>query len=156
MCINNLCRITHLILQKHNVSVKKLPAFLVALIAFCFTAKAQKIDSIYFNLYTDSLKKGSLHYNYINVDGKLSNGSYLPLDSTHVIFMSSVGKMKGNVLTLDSAEMSEFVLITASLRSDPAIKKEVKIYIKKVMNDELLKTEEELIGGWQRNSKKKN
>jgi len=52
--------------------------------------KAQKIDSIYANLYTDSLKKGT--YNYINIDGLLSNGSYLPLDSTQVIFKSSAGK----------------------------------------------------------------
>jgi len=38
---------------------------------------AQKVDSIYFNLYTDSLKKGQ--HNYINMDGKLSNGRWMPL-----------------------------------------------------------------------------
>ena len=31
------------------------------------SVNAQKVDSIYFHLYTDSLKKGT--YNYINVDG---------------------------------------------------------------------------------------
>ena len=41
-------------------------------------AGAQKVDSIYFHLYTDSLKKGQ--HNYINVDGKLSNGSWMPVN----------------------------------------------------------------------------
>ena len=41
------------------------------------SSQAQSVDSIYFNLYTDSLKKGV--YNYINVDGLLSTGSYIPL-----------------------------------------------------------------------------
>ena len=50
---------------------------------------AQKVDSIYFNLYTDSLKKG--FYNYINIDGKLSNGTWQPLDSTQVLFLSDAG-----------------------------------------------------------------
>ena len=35
-------------------------------------ANAQKVDSIYFHLYTDSLKKG--FFNYINVDDKTSDG----------------------------------------------------------------------------------
>ena len=138
------------------IPVKQILSLIIIAIAFTFSGKAQKIDSIYFNLYTDSLKKGSLHYNYINVDGKLSNGSYLPLDSTQIKFTASTGKMIGNVLKLDSAEKAEFVVITASLKSDPAITKEVRIYIKKVINDELLKTEEELIGGWQKNNRKKN
>ena len=54
--------------------------FLILVIGVCtlsICARAQKVDSIYFNLYTDSLKK-QVH-NYINVDGKFSNGSWLPL-----------------------------------------------------------------------------
>ncbi|MEO6720710.1 MAG: hypothetical protein ABIN67_10090, partial [Ferruginibacter sp.] len=68
--------------------MKKLLLFL--LIISGSIVKAQKIDSIYVNLYTDSLKKGT--YNYINVDGRLSNGSYLPLDSSQIIFKASAGK----------------------------------------------------------------
>ena len=55
-------------------------------------ASAQKVDSIYFHLYTDSLKKG--FYNYINVDGKLSDGSWTPLDSTEILFTSDAGFFK--------------------------------------------------------------
>ena len=49
--------------------------------------KAQKVDSIYFHLYTDSLKKGT--YNYINVDGKLSDGTWKPLTAKDILFSSS-------------------------------------------------------------------
>jgi hypothetical protein len=37
------------------------------LFLFSASAKAQKVESIYVNLYTDSLKKGT--YNYINIEG---------------------------------------------------------------------------------------
>ena len=56
-------------------------------------ASAQKIEGIYANLYTDSLKKGT--YNYINIDGKLSNGHYIPLDTSDIIFTASEGKFSG-------------------------------------------------------------
>ncbi|MBL0056604.1 MAG: hypothetical protein IPP31_10530 [Chitinophagaceae bacterium] len=39
-------------------------------------ARGQKVENIYVNLYTDSLKKGT--FNYINIDGKLSNGRFIP------------------------------------------------------------------------------
>jgi hypothetical protein len=129
--------------------------FLVIFVVCCsFAAKSQKIDSIYFNLYTDSLKKGPLHYNYINVDGKLSNGSYIPLDSTQVKFTCSAGKMMGNVLQLDTTEKADFVIVTAFLKENPLVRKDVKIYIKKVLTEEQLKTSEELIDGWQKQRKK--
>ena len=48
---------------------------------------AQKVDSIYFNLYTDSLKKDQ--HNYINVDGKLSNGRWMPLSAKEIEFSCS-------------------------------------------------------------------
>ena len=52
---------------------------IVALVILFFSSPvfSQKIDSISFHLYTDSLKKGQ--HNYINVDGKLSNGQWQPL-----------------------------------------------------------------------------
>ena len=116
--------------------------------------RAQQVDSIYFHLYTDSLKKGT--HNYINVDGKLSNGSYIPLDTTHVRFTASAGMMQGNVLTLDSLLKDEFITITATLISNPAVKKEVRIYVKKILTEEPLRSAEELIDGWQKHGKKKN
>ena len=106
-------------------------------------AKAQKVDSIYFNLYTDSLKK-QVH-NYINIDGKFSNGTWLPLTEKDILFSSSAGKFEGNSLILDSACSEKKVTIKAVLKSNPAIWKEVTIYIKTTPDNERLKTMEEVL-----------
>jgi hypothetical protein len=104
---------------------------------------AQKVDSIYFHLYTDSLKKG--FYNYINVDGKLSDGSWTPLDSSEIIFLSDAGFFKGNDLFIDSSYKGETVRVKAILRSNPAIRKETVIYIRKRGFTEPLKTNQEIL-----------
>jgi hypothetical protein len=68
------------------------------LIFSSFLGKAQKIDSIYFHLYTDSLKKGT--HNYINVDAKLADGKWRPLTAKELTFTSSYGTFEGNELIL--------------------------------------------------------
>lgn len=105
--------------------------------------KAQKVDSIFVNLYTDSLKKGT--YNYINVDGLLSNGRYMPLDSNQVIFWASEGKFSGNSLWLDKDFKYEKVFIKVMLRRNLMVSKEFTVYIKKKPDNEKLKTAEELM-----------
>ncbi len=97
---------------------------------------AQKIDSIYFHLYTDSLKKGV--HNYINVDGKLENGRFMPLDSRQIIFWSDAGTWDGNDLVIDRDFMGEAIKIKATMRENPAITKETVIYIKKKPDPEVL------------------
>lgn len=116
-------------------------------------SKAQKIDSIYVNLYTDSLKKGT--YNYINVDGLLSNGRYLPLDSSHIEFKASAGRFEGNSLWIEPDFTGEKVLVSVTLKTDPAQHKEFDIYIKQ-KPDGPLKTEDEIIEELKRNKKKKS
>ena len=125
-------------------------ALLMMVTAF---ARAQKVDSIYVNLYTDSLKKGT--YNYINVDGRLSNGSYLPLDSTHVIFWASEGKFHGNSLWIEKDFKYDRVLIKVILKGHPGITREFTMYMKKKPDDEKLKTEEELLNDIKSKSNKK-
>lgn len=120
-------------------------------------ASAQKVDSIYFHLYTDSLKKG--FYNYINVDGKLSDGSWTPLDSTEILFTSDAGFFKGNDLFIDSTYNGETVRVKAILKSNPAIHKEVVIYIRKRGFTEPLKTNEQILEEMRQkspNSKRRN
>ena len=124
----------------------------IILIVFSFGAKAQKIDSIYFNLYTDSLKKGV--HNYINVDGKYSNGSFMPLMSNEVVFTSTAGKWDGNSLILDKEFKTDSVVITVWLKDRPEVKKSVTMYIKKIEVEPPLKTEKELLEEWKKNSKK--
>ena len=113
---------------------------------------AQKVDSIYFHLYTDSLKKG--FYNYISVDGKLSNGQWTPLDSTSIRFISDAGYFKGNDLFIDSSYNGETVRVKAILKSNPKVWKETIIYIRKRGFDEPLKTNEEILDEMQRKGKK--
>ena len=121
------------------------------MLAFSF-AHAQKIDSIYVHLYTDSLKKGT--YNYINIDGKLSNGRYLPLDTTDILFSSRDGKFYGNSLYIEPDFPKEKVNIKAVLKSNPAMYKEFDIYIKKIPNPTRLKTLDEILNEQKKNRKK--
>ena len=122
------------------ITVKRLLPFF--LILFSSYAKAQKVEHIYVNLYTDSLKKGT--FNYINIDGKLSNGKYLPLDSTDLIFWASEGKFSGNSLWIDRDFAPEKVDIKVTLRSNPSLHKEFTIYVKQKPDPEL-RTKEELM-----------
>jgi hypothetical protein len=115
-------------------------------------ASAQKVDSIYFNLYTDSLKKG--FYNYISVDGKLSDGSWLPLDSTQIRFLSDGGYFKGNDLFIDSSYTGETVRVKAVLRSNPRVWRETVIYIRKRGFTEPLKTNDEILEELRKKSRK--
>ena len=127
----------------------------IFILLFSFTsffAKAQKIDSIYVNLYTDSLKKGT--FNYINIDGKLSNGSYLPLDSTHVALVSSDGKFTGNDLWIPRDFSKDKVTIKAILLSNKTVCKTFVVYIKK-MPDPELKTEQQILEEMKNSPKRK-
>jgi hypothetical protein len=119
---------------------------------FVFLVKAQKVESISFNLYTDSLKKGV--YNYINVDGKLADGTYQPMMSNEVTFTSSTGRWDGNSLIIDTNSRQDSVVITATLKEHAEIKKKVTVYLKKIVTEPPLKTEKELLEEWKRKGKK--
>ena len=120
-----------------------------------FTGKAQKIDSIYFHLYTDSLKKG--YFNYINVDGKMSDGTWMPLSNKEIILSTekdSALRFERNDLFIDSSYTGETVTVKAVLRDNPKVWKEVTIYIRKRGFDEPLPTNQELLDSLQREQKK--
>lgn len=127
--------------------------FILGFIACSTHLFSQKIESIYFNLYTDSLKKGV--HNYINVDGKLSNGRYMPLDASHVTFNSNYGTWQGNDLIIDSAYKKDSVVITATLKQNTAITQSITIYMKKNLNPPKLKTEQEILNDLEKPKKKR-
>ncbi len=104
---------------------------------------AQRSDSLYVHLYTDSLKKGA--FNYINIDGILPNGHYVPLDSSQLIFQSSAGRFYGNTLWIDNDFLEDKVTIKTILRKNPAVYKEFSLYIKKKEDTVPLKTIDEII-----------
>lgn len=134
----------------------KMSVFLLVFLVAANWASAQKIDSIYFHLYTDSLKKG--FYNYINVDGKTANGQWLPLTTNDIVFSTASDtslRFQDNDLFIDSAYTKETVTVRATLKTNPRVWKEVTIYIRKRGFDELLKTDDEIIGEISRQPSKK-
>ena len=114
----------------------KIIIVVLGILFFSTTIFSQKIDSISFHLYTDSLKKGQ--HNYINVDGKLSNGHWQPLTSKEIQFSSSACEFQGNDLVVPPDSKEEKIKIKAALKSDPAIWKEVTIWIKKMPDPDSL------------------
>jgi hypothetical protein len=114
---------------------------------------SQKIEGIYFNLYTDSLKKG--FYNYINIDGKDTKGQWQPLDSNTIVFSANTGFFKGNDLFIDSSYTGATVTVKAVLKNNPSIWKETTIYIRKRPFTEPLKTSDEILGEMKAKRKKK-
>ena len=123
------------------------------LIGSAIFSNAQKVDSIFFHLYTDSLKKGT--HNYINVDGKTSDGKWRPLTGKDIEFTSTYGKFEGNELILPDEPAVEKLTVKAVLKTNPAVWKEVTIWIKKKPDPELPTKEEILRDKPQKNSKSK-
>lgn len=120
------------------------PVLLIMLFLWVgFLSNAQKIDSIFFHLYTDSLKKGT--HNYINVDGKTSDGKWKPLTAKDLTFTSTYGKFEGTELILPDEPAVEKLTIKAVLKSDPRLWKEITIWIKRKPDNELLPTNEEVL-----------
>ena len=115
----------------------------IILILSSFLSNAQKIDSISFHLYTDSLKKGT--HNYINVDAKTSDGKWKPLTAKDITFTSTYGTFEGTELVLPDNPAVEKLTIKAVLKSDPKLWKEITIWIKKKPDDELLPTSDEVL-----------
>lgn len=93
-------------------------------------SQAQKVDNIYINLYTDSLKKGV--HNYINVDGKMTDGTWRPLTAKELKFESDYGKFDGNDLVLPENPSVKCVNVTVTLKDDPNKTKKVTIAIKQL------------------------
>lgn len=145
----NLVRILYI--RCKPVTLKKTILFLILICSFG-ASKAQKVDSIFFSLYTDSLKKGT--HNYISVDGKCNNGRYLPLDDKTVEFSCAEARFEGNNLIIPADFKGEKVTVTAKLKSNPAVVKQVTIYIK-TKPDGPLKTAEELMREMEKGSGKR-
>lgn len=113
---------------------------LLVLLLFTVSAsglKAQKVDSIFFHLYTDSLKKGQ--HNYINVDGKLSNGRWLPLTSKELIFSCDEATFEGNELIIPENFKEEKITVKATLKADHSVSIQKTIWIKQKPDPELPK-----------------
>ena len=123
--------------------MKKILLALALFISIFYSAKGQKVDSIFFHLYTDSLKKGT--HNYINVDGKLSDGKWMPLTEKEIIYTATYGEFEKNNLVLPPQCTVDKLTIKAVLKTQPSIWKEITIWIKKKPDDEILPAKEEIL-----------
>ncbi|MGQ0738404.1 MAG: hypothetical protein ACT4OJ_05030 [Bacteroidota bacterium] len=130
----------------------------IVLIVFIAAAvsplSAQKVDSIYFHLYTDSLKKGQ--HNYINVDGKLSNGRWLPLSSKEIEFSCASAKFEGNELVIPEDFKPEKVTVKAVLKSNRVVWIEKTIWIKQLPDGPLPEQDEIMKSSPSQKAKKRN
>lgn len=116
---------------------------LLSAVLFSNFLKAQKVDSIYFHLYTDSLKKGV--YNYINVDARLQNGRWLPLDNSRIEFSANAGAWDGNSIIIPGDYTGDSVFITARFKENEALSKSIIVYIKKGPDSVKVKSEQEIM-----------
>ncbi len=115
---------------------------------------AQKVDSIYFHLYTDSLKKGQ--HNYINVDGKLSTGRWMPLSGKEIQFSCNSASFEGNELVIPEDFSEKKVTIKAVLKSNPSVWIEKTIWIKQKPDGPLPTRDEIMRGTGTQKTKRKN
>ncbi len=115
---------------------------------------AQKVDSIFFHLYTDSLKKDQ--HNYINVDGKFNNGNWLPLTSKEIQFTCPTATFEGNELIIPTNFKEEKVTVKAVLKSNPAVWIERTIWIKTKPDGDLPTKDDIMNSTSPRKTKKKN
>ena len=141
-----------LISNKNPNTVIRILSISMLSIIFWNSLAAQKVDSIYFHLYTDSLKKGT--HNYINVDGKLSNGQWMPMTSKDIQFSSTACNFSGNELIVPADFAADKVTVKAVLKTNPAIWIERTIWIKKLPDGEL-PTQEEVMREYKKKSGKK-
>ncbi len=123
--------------------MKKL-LLLIIVAAVASPLLAQKVDSIYFHLYTDSLKKGQ--HNYINVDAKMTNGRWLPMTAKEIQFSCTSATFEGNELIIPFDFKAEKVTVKAVLKTNPSIWIERTIWIKTKPDGEL-PTKEEIMKG---------
>lgn len=78
------------------------------------------LESIRFNHYADSLKRGFRFY--LNVEGIFSSGKIYPLDTTTVKFETSAGKLLGQDLLLNSNDaVTRFITVTATNKNDTSM-----------------------------------
>jgi hypothetical protein len=98
--------------------------------------QAQDIDTLAFHLYTDSLKKGV--HNYINVDGRMANGRWLPLTNNEITFSSTAGIFEGNNLIIDRNFTGDKVCFTATYNRNPKLSVTTTLHIKIIDHFEAL------------------
>lgn len=89
------------------------------------------LESIRFNHYTDSLKRG-IHF-YLNVEGAFSSGKIFPLDTSAVKFTADAGKLLGQDLLLNANDATtRSITVTATSKKDTTMSVSSTIPVKQL------------------------
>jgi hypothetical protein len=100
-------------------------------------------DTVFFNLYTDSLKPGTR--NYINVVAGIGN-NFLPLTSEELIFKADTGRFMGNDWFIEEGFEGDSIRVTVTHRFYPEIQISRIVNIKKGPSSAIrVKTMEEVM-----------
>lgn len=92
-----------------------------------------RLESIRFNHYADSLKRGIRFY--LNVEGNFSSGKIYPLDTAAVKFTTSAGKLLGQDLLLNSNDATtRSITVTATNKRDPSMSISSTIPVKQLQD----------------------
>jgi hypothetical protein len=107
----------------------KTPFILLILFSVLHTTTlAQQSDSLYFNLYTDSLKKGT--WNYINVEYKFAQGRVVPLTTPQIELKSDRGIWDGTSLWIDWQFPFPYVEVEVRYKSNSVLSSKKIIWIR--------------------------
>ncbi|WP_143011553.1 hypothetical protein [Chitinophaga filiformis] len=90
------------------------------------------LESIRFNHYADSLKRGIRFY--LNVEGSFSSGKIYPLDTAAVKFTASAGKLLGQDLLLNTGDATRTITVTATNKNDPSMSISSTIPVKQLQD----------------------
>lgn len=104
--------------------------FLLLCCLWATVVTGQQVERLYFRLYTDSLKRGS--WNYINVEGRLSNGKVVPLSAPALVLTSSAGRVEGNSIWLAWDHAPDSLKVVAFLRQQPGLRDSMVLHLQKV------------------------
>ena len=105
---------------------------IMALAAGFAAASAQPrpaLKRIYFNLYTDSLKP-VLNY-YVNVEGELKDGRYLPLDTNDVRLTCSWGTLSNMEWVIPRVIAQDSVTFFVVAKNNAALRDSVTVFIQR-------------------------
>lgn len=108
------------------------------------------VQSLRFNLYTDSLKRDNPFY--LNVEGRFSSGRVYPLDTGMVAFeKAGGGTLEGNVLTVTSEQTNvKMIKVYTWLKADPMMRDSVTIPVKILPDPSTLPSEQQLLDQWKK------
>lgn len=113
------------------------------------------VETLHFNLYTDSLKRDNPYY--LNVEGRFSNGRILPLDTSMVAFRKQGGgSLAGNVLTVTQQDTATRTIeVMCWLKADPGRGDRAMIPVKIVPDTATLPSEQQLLQRWDTKRKRR-